>query len=278
MSNDTDYYKVLGLVPGAEIAVIKAAYRALVAIYHPDKNDTQEAQQKIRTINIAYETLSDPTKRKEYDKNRAQQAHNANYSEFDCEKPFDITHLDKAWSIAISFYPRIGYQFEDLAKISWRLAFAFKLQLLDGQEYLNSMEISNQLKSDYLTRYFGKNHEVRSLAEHLIKARELQAALYLNDIINVMGESININSIRNKVNEKYPNIIPEVEKRLLYERAKDYYGSYAAEQLIRLHGGDVKSKFFSSKKIVTLDGQQRTFKNDDEFRRYVVSHFKEQYA
>lgn len=37
MANEQNYYQVLGLIPDAEPAVIRAAYRALVAIYHPDK-------------------------------------------------------------------------------------------------------------------------------------------------------------------------------------------------------------------------------------------------
>ena len=38
-----DYYGVLGVTPTAELAVIKAAYKALAAIYHPDKNSSKEA-------------------------------------------------------------------------------------------------------------------------------------------------------------------------------------------------------------------------------------------
>ena len=45
MSSDTnkDYYGVLGVTTTAELAVIKAAYKALAAIYHPDKNSSNEA-------------------------------------------------------------------------------------------------------------------------------------------------------------------------------------------------------------------------------------------
>ncbi len=37
-----DYYGILGVTATAELAVIKAAYKALAAIYHPDKNSSNE--------------------------------------------------------------------------------------------------------------------------------------------------------------------------------------------------------------------------------------------
>ncbi|MEK7810231.1 MAG: J domain-containing protein, partial [Pseudomonadota bacterium] len=192
MSVTDDYYNVLGVVPSAENAVIKGAYRALVVIYHPDKNASSEAREKIIAINIAYETLSDPSRRQQYDTTREKQSHNASSSEFDCETPFATDPLEKAWAIAVGFYPSIDSDYNDLANISWRLAFAYKLQLLENQEYANSKYASNKLKTEYLTRYFGKDEQVRDYAEQLIKARELQAAIYLNDIVNVMGTSITI--------------------------------------------------------------------------------------
>ena len=281
MSVTTDYYNVLGLVPSAEIAVIRAAYRALVTIYHPDKNASSEAQEKIRTINIAYETLSDPTRRKQYDASREQQAHNASSSEFDCDKPFDADPLEKAWAIAVSFYTSIDSDYNDLAKISWRLAFAFKLQLLEEQEYSNSKDIAYKLKAEYLTRYFGNDKEVRDYAEQLIKARELQAALYLNDIVNVMGKSVGIWSVTKKVSDKFPQLSLKLEKRILYARANCSNGWQdiaAAEQLLKLHGGFVKRSLFSSKMIMTLDGKQLSFESSDEFCRYVLALYEGQYA
>ena len=38
-----DYYGVLGITPIAELAVIKAAYKAVAAICHPNKNSSNEA-------------------------------------------------------------------------------------------------------------------------------------------------------------------------------------------------------------------------------------------
>lgn len=60
-------YDVLGVSPQAEGDVISAAYRALMKRYHPDRDSGLAAQERARQINQAYETLSDPEKRRAYD-------------------------------------------------------------------------------------------------------------------------------------------------------------------------------------------------------------------
>lgn len=64
-----DYYKVLGVDKNADAKAIKKAYRKLARQYHPDVNPgDQEAEQKFKQINEAHAVLSDPDKRKKYDK------------------------------------------------------------------------------------------------------------------------------------------------------------------------------------------------------------------
>ncbi|MDO9141642.1 MAG: DnaJ domain-containing protein [Methylobacter sp.] len=70
-----DFYKILGVIGSAELAVIKAAYKALIMIYHPDRyhGDKKEAVRKSKEINEAYAVLTDPDKRKKYDAQRLKQ-------------------------------------------------------------------------------------------------------------------------------------------------------------------------------------------------------------
>jgi molecular chaperone DnaJ len=64
-----DYYKILGVSKKANIEEIKKAYRRLAVKYHPDKNPGNiEAENKFKEITEAYKTLSDPNKRKVYDR------------------------------------------------------------------------------------------------------------------------------------------------------------------------------------------------------------------
>jgi molecular chaperone DnaJ len=64
-----DYYKILGVDKNADETTIKKAYRKLSKKYHPDLNpgDT-EAEDTFKDIATAYETLSDKTKRVNYDR------------------------------------------------------------------------------------------------------------------------------------------------------------------------------------------------------------------
>ena len=64
-----DYYKILGIDKSANEADIKKAYRKLARKYHPDLNPNDEsAKAKFQELNEANEVLSDPEKRKKYDK------------------------------------------------------------------------------------------------------------------------------------------------------------------------------------------------------------------
>jgi len=63
----TSYYDILGVTNDATDTDIKKAYRALSLKYHPDRNPSEEAKDKIQKINEAYETLGDANLRKQYD-------------------------------------------------------------------------------------------------------------------------------------------------------------------------------------------------------------------
>ena len=64
-----DYYKVLGITKSATSDEIKKAYRKLARKLHPDINpNDKEAQTKFQQLNEANEVLSNPEKRKKYDK------------------------------------------------------------------------------------------------------------------------------------------------------------------------------------------------------------------
>ena len=68
-----DYYEILGVSSDADEKTIKQAYRKLARQHHPDVNPgNKEAEEKFKTINEAYQALSNPEQRKKYDELRAQ--------------------------------------------------------------------------------------------------------------------------------------------------------------------------------------------------------------
>jgi curved DNA-binding protein len=68
-----DYYGSLGVPPEADEKAIRQAFRQLARKYHPDVNPgNKEAEEKFKTINEAYQVLSDVNQRKKYDELRAQ--------------------------------------------------------------------------------------------------------------------------------------------------------------------------------------------------------------
>ncbi|MGY4690362.1 molecular chaperone DnaJ [Salibacterium sp. K-3] len=63
-----DYYEVLGLDQDASVDDIKKAYRKLARKYHPDVNSEEGAEEKFKEVKEAYDTLSDPQKKSNYDR------------------------------------------------------------------------------------------------------------------------------------------------------------------------------------------------------------------
>ena len=66
----TNYYKLLGIDPKADQQTVKRAYLDAVRKWHPDKNPDriEEAEEKTKVLNQAYQMLKDPETRKNYDR------------------------------------------------------------------------------------------------------------------------------------------------------------------------------------------------------------------
>src|ERR1700678_1966507 len=69
MPDEPDYYKALGVGKNASDEEIKKAYRKLARKYHPDRNQgDKQAEERFKEISQAHDVLSDPEKRKQYDR------------------------------------------------------------------------------------------------------------------------------------------------------------------------------------------------------------------
>lgn len=63
-----DYYEVLGINRSASAEEIKSAFRSMARKYHPDVNNSPDAEERFKELNEAYAVLSDADKRAAYDR------------------------------------------------------------------------------------------------------------------------------------------------------------------------------------------------------------------
>lgn len=96
---EKDFYKLLGVSQDADASAIKKAYRRLAREFHPDANKGDAAaEERFKEISEAYDVLSDPKRRAEYDEMRtlfaqggyprAGSSQNANFQGFDINDLF----------------------------------------------------------------------------------------------------------------------------------------------------------------------------------------------
>jgi DnaJ-class molecular chaperone len=72
MSAFTDYYAVLGIEANAPASAIKTAFKKLALQYHPDVYKGEDAEERMRILLLAYQTLSDPDERRAFDIRRSE--------------------------------------------------------------------------------------------------------------------------------------------------------------------------------------------------------------
>lgn len=68
MTQQRDYYEVLGVSRNASPEDLKKAFRQQALKYHPDRNKETDASEKFKEVNAAYQVLSDPERRAAYDR------------------------------------------------------------------------------------------------------------------------------------------------------------------------------------------------------------------
>ena len=86
---DRDAYEILGVAKDVNAADLKKAYRKLARKYHPDVNpDDKEAEKKFKEISAAYDILSNPEKRAEYDQMGAEAYYSTPGAAHDYEEAF----------------------------------------------------------------------------------------------------------------------------------------------------------------------------------------------
>lgn len=202
-----DYYQILGVLDDAEDIVIRAAYRALSQRYHPDKleSNAKDANIRMAEINEAYGVLSDSSKRKKYDETRECHKFGSDLDAENIAKASSdfLDSINKDWTIAKNHYPEIQNNFSALEKYSYLLAFAYKLILLDSQQFNENHAIYLRLKNAFLKTYFGDSQVINRFAQELILEGQIDAAKELNDHVRVLGKSLIPEKVIKEIGKKY---------------------------------------------------------------------------
>ncbi len=203
-----DYYAILGVVPSAEEVVIRATWKALVQRYHPDRfhPNVAEATARIAEVNEAYNVLSDPVRRKNYDSQRGTKE--GDFGSWMHEEEADqainsIDPFENDWTIAVEYYPDLVEINDRLSRISKLLAFSFRASVLEQKAFEKRKELAQFVEIKFLQAYFGSNPEIVDFARHLIFDGRKPAAKALNNAVRVLGSEIPARVIIDKIRKDF---------------------------------------------------------------------------
>lgn len=103
-----DYYHILGVSESASDEQIKSAYKKLAKQYHPDKNPgNKQSEERFKEISEAYNVLSDPKARKQYDSMRR-------FGHHETSEGFDFSDFFKGFGFNRQYAGGQGGSFTDL--------------------------------------------------------------------------------------------------------------------------------------------------------------------
>lgn len=202
-----DYYSVLGVDKNATPEEIKKSFRKLAMLHHPDKGG--EAL-KFQQINEAYETLSNPIKKAEYD--NPISSHN-NFFGFS-SNPFDLNDVFSKFYEQNSQYRKEPYQIYR-TQISVSLVEAFQgvtrvlqINTPSGQKVINVV-IPKGVKTGDQIRYDNIIDNAKLIIQFTVtpdlrfdrRGNDLYMNLPISVLDLIVGTKVKVNTIDNKTLE-----------------------------------------------------------------------------
>lgn len=283
MDPRNDYYATLGVLPSAEDVVIRAAYRALAQRYHPDRaaHDAPDANRRMAELNEAYAVLSDPETRRSYDRARGSGAQSADayFSDGQNEESTEPDPLEADWNLAKSFFPDLTELERRLAKVSWRLAYAFRAHLLETKQFQDRQQIAQTAETQFLKTYFGTNPKIVDFARSLISAGHKAPAKSLNDAIRVLGSGVEAETLITKISRDFKlQALAEADRRNAETRRRAQAIRENSRtpidekiELLQRLGGrfDWDKGFFRSSCRAKLNDVEYTFTDGEAFSQWI---------
>src|SRR5258708_1428470 len=179
-SDFVDYYELLQISPNAEMETVHRVFRMLATRYHPDNSETADTD-KFLALNKAYETLSDPVARGEYDTFYTHR--NVEPIELFELKEFSLgidAEANRRMGILCLLYNRRRSNPEDpglsLLEFETMMAFA-REHLLFTMWYLKEHDfVRMDDKSDYVITGIGVDYVETKLPQNRLMYKLLKAA------------------------------------------------------------------------------------------------------
>jgi curved DNA-binding protein CbpA len=156
-------------------------------------------------INVAYDTLSNPVKRAEYNKNKTNSYSSFSDDSEETDAAFDtaLVELEKRWQVASEIFPDLIKIRARLSKTSHKLAFSFVILILETKKFDDRNILANELERKFLEMHFGTNKRIILFAQFLIAKGEKKAIVSLNQYVDVLGSSINPHLIIEKISAEH---------------------------------------------------------------------------
>jgi DnaJ-domain-containing protein 1 len=157
-----EHYATLGLCQTADSVVIKAAYRALAKIYHPDRCDgsAEGANRKMAAINDAYAILGDPESRAEYDASYQGDTRSQEGAQAERDQANGLSD----WEVAAKYFPELVWLCDGLRLVEPSLAHALQATLLKNRRFDTAETVAVKMVRERLSEQYNKHFLFSALA------------------------------------------------------------------------------------------------------------------
>ncbi len=214
--NTQSHYGLLGATQATNAATLKKLYRKLAMQWHPDKNsdNKDEANKKFQAISEAYSVLSDPLKRRDYDRERE---FNASYQESDpqprTEQPTPTYPTAQEYR-----YEPASHQQTISAQESYQVLKALfnelKAQMAYGtlceDEYYDFMDYCEVFQEEYGDHSYAA--QTKKLTELISLLRESILDTEIKGLEELLAGDSDCDSFYDESNEFYDEFYEELEE------------------------------------------------------------------
>ena len=249
-------YETLGVSENATPEEIKKAYRKLARKYHPDINKAPDAQEKFKEINAAYEVLSDPEKKAQYDQFGDQMFGGQNFHDFAQSQGGEV---DLEEILRAMFGGGFGGSSRSSSYSSGFGSSGFGSSGFGGARYSKpDLDLKTSITVPFNTSILGGKHHI-TLDNGESFDIKIPAGIKTGKTLRVRGKGKSYNGQRGDLLIKV-NVAPSPE----YERrGDDLYKTIDIPLKTALFGGKIEVE--TPEKKVTLKVPKNT-KNGQKFR------------